>query len=84
MFKNWRGVKKSALNINISDMPIDCNTKYERAKNVEAEHGTDTSAVRKIKTAAVMAAENTISIMNMHLWDYADIMQLMDYAQSWL
>ena len=38
-------------------MPIDCNAKYERGKNVEVEHGTDTSAVRKIKTAAVMAAE---------------------------
>ena len=48
-------------------MPIDCNAKYERVKNVEAEHGTDTSAVRKIKTAAVMEAENTISIMNMDL-----------------
>lgn len=31
-------------------MPIDCNENYERVKNVEAEHGTDTSAVRKIKT----------------------------------
>jgi hypothetical protein len=48
-------------------MPIDCNAKYERVKNVEAEHGTDTSAVRKIKTAVVMAAENTIPIMNIHL-----------------
>ena len=78
MFENWRGVKKSALNINISDMPIDCNAKYERVKNVEA----DISAVRKIKTAAVMASKNTIPIMNMHLWDYADIMQLMVYTES--